>query len=149
VDFQRLEKDKGDAMPAVDGIPLNRYWLIPSARRPKLYFSHPALTAAEIAQGTQSVWDDFYSASAIWDRAKGSVTSLKARVAFFLISKLYRQMYANTGIATDSARRKSANRWARLIAKAVRKLFHAKPMPDLKIPGEPAEQAFSPLRVLG
>ena len=29
---------------------------------------------------------------------------MRARLAFVLISKLYRQMYANTGIATDSAR---------------------------------------------
>ena len=36
--------------------------------------------------------------------------------AFVLISKLYRQMDANTGITTDSARVSRANRWARLIA---------------------------------
>jgi hypothetical protein len=84
VDFQRWEKDQGEAMPKVDGVPLNRYWLIPNARRPKLYFSHPALTAGEIASGTQSVWDDFYSNAAIWKRAN-CVKSLKARVAFFLI----------------------------------------------------------------
>ena len=32
------------------------------------------------------------------------MTILKGRLAFVLISKIYRQMYANTGIATDSAR---------------------------------------------
>lgn len=148
VDFQRWEKEKGADMPVVDGIPLNRYWLIPHARRPKLYFSHPALSAQEINQGTQSVWDDFYSNAAIWKRAS-CVKSIKARVAFFLISKLYRQMYANTGIATDSARRKSANRWARLMAKAVRKLFHGKPMPNLQVPGAPPQlEALNPLRVI-
>ncbi len=148
VDFQRWEKDQGEAMPRVEGIPLNRYWLIPLAQRPKLYFSHPALSAGEIASGTQSVWDDFYSSAAIWKRAN-CVKSLKARLAFFLISKLYRQMYANTGIATDSARRKSANRWARLIAKSVAKLFHGKPMPDLKVPGGGQLEVLSPLRVIG
>jgi radical SAM superfamily enzyme YgiQ (UPF0313 family) len=147
VDFQRWEKDQGESMPTVEGVPLNRYWLIPSAKRPKLYFSHPALTLGQIASGTQSVWDDFYSSKAIWSRAN-CVKSLKARLAFFLISKLYRQMYANTGIATDSARRKSANRWARIMAKAVRKLFHGKPMPELQVPGEKLE-VLSPLRVLG
>ena len=34
-------------------------------------------------------------------------------MAFVLISKLYRQMYANTGIATDSARVSRAEKWAR------------------------------------
>jgi hypothetical protein len=38
------------------------------------------------------------------DARPPSCVSLKARIAFLLISKLYRQMYANTGIATDSAR---------------------------------------------
>ena len=51
-----------------------------------------------------------------------------------LISKLYRQMYANTGIATDSARESRAARWARWIAKPCRRLFAAPPMPDLQVP---------------
>jgi radical SAM superfamily enzyme YgiQ (UPF0313 family) len=134
VDFQRWEKEKGADMPVVDGIPLSRYWLIPALRRPKLYSDHPTMSMDEIRLRTQGVWDDFYSNREIWKRAD-CVKSLKARLAFFLISKLYRQMYANTGIATDSARRKSAGVWARLIAKTVRRLFMAKPMPDLAVPG--------------
>jgi hypothetical protein len=62
------------------------------------------------------------------------VTSLRARVAFVLISKLYRQMYANTGIATDSARVARSARWARWMGRACRRLFLAPPMPDLVIP---------------
>ena len=62
------------------------------------------------------------------------VKSVKARVAFVLISKLYRQMYANTGIATDSARRKTSNRWARWLAKPCQRLFKGKPMPELSAP---------------
>jgi hypothetical protein len=103
------------------------------------------MTSEEIRLGTQAVWDDFYSNSEVWKRAH-CVKSMKARVAFFLISKLYRQMYANTGIATDSARRKSSNRWARLISKAVRRLFMAKPMPGLEMPGP--ELAPSPFQVV-
>jgi hypothetical protein len=57
----------------------------------------------------------------IWERAH-CVESLKARLAFVLISKLYRQMYANTGIATDNARGRSAH-WMRWIAKPCRRLF--------------------------
>ena len=51
-----------------------------------------------------------------------------------LISKLYRQMYANTGIATDSARVNRSARWARMIATPCRRLFSAPPMPDLQVP---------------
>jgi len=47
---------------------------------------------------------------------------------------LYRQMYANTGIATDSARVNRANRWARLIARPCRLLFTARPLPGLQLP---------------
>ena len=60
--------------------------------------------------------------------------SFKSRVAFMLISKLYRQMYANTGIATDSARINRSATWARMIAKPCQKLFAGKPMPELQVP---------------
>jgi hypothetical protein len=79
------------------------------------------------------VWDDFYSITKIWERSN-CVKSLKARMAFVLISKLYRQMYANTGIATDSARVSRAEKWARLLAEPTRRLFSAKPMPELQVP---------------
>jgi hypothetical protein len=92
------------------------------------------MSSDEMRARTQGVWDAFYSLKAIWKRA--SVTpNLRARLAFVFVSKLYRQMYANTGIATDSARRKKANSWARLIAIPCQKLFHATPMPDLRVPG--------------
>ena len=50
------------------------------------------------------------------------------------LSKLYRQMYAGTGISTDSARRKKSKRWARWTARQCKKLFQAKPMPELQSP---------------
>jgi hypothetical protein len=81
------------------------------------------------------VWDRFYSLDAIWQRST-CVSSIRARLAFVLISKLYRQMYANTGIATDSARHARSARRARLLARAARRLFVAKPMPDLDLPGD-------------
>ncbi|MBL8219813.1 MAG: radical SAM protein, partial [Bryobacterales bacterium] len=133
VDFQRWEREQGDGIGKVEGVPLNRYWLIPGHLRPKLYTPHPTMSPDEIRMRTQRVWDDFYSLKAIWARAD-CVKSFKSRLAFVLISKLYRQMYANTGIATDSARRKSANRWARWIAKPCRLLFQGKPMPELNVP---------------
>ena len=44
-------------------------------------------------------------------------------------------MYADSGIASDSARIKSSNRWARLLSKPCQMLFAGKPMPDLEVPG--------------
>ena len=43
--------------------------------------------------------------SAVWRRAD-CTPNLRARLAFVFVSKLYRQMYASTGITTDSARRR-------------------------------------------
>ena len=143
VDFLKWEKEQGDGIEKVDGVPLNRYWLLPGHRRPKLYAPHPTMSAEEIRARTQKVWDKFYSFGAIWQRA-GCVKSWKARLGFVFVSKLYRQMYANTGIATDSARRKSSNRWARWLAKPCRTFFVGKLMPDLQVPGARIPQAAIP-----
>jgi tRNA A37 methylthiotransferase MiaB len=132
VDFNKWEKEAGD-VAKVDGVPLTRYWLIPASKRPRIYSPHPHMSAEEIRTRTQGVWDRFYELDAIWQRSN-CVKSLRARLAFVLISKLYRQMYANTGIATDSARVARSVKRARLLARAARRLFIAKPMPDLAMP---------------
>ena len=144
VDFDRWEKSANGQPERIDGIPITRYWLIPGHRRPKLYMSHPSLTGEEIRIRTQRVWDSYYRLSEIWKRAT-CVKSLKARLAFVFISKLYRQMYANTGIATDSARRKTANRWARWTGHICLRLFQGRPMPDLQIPRMP-ERSLTNIR---
>jgi hypothetical protein len=43
-------------------------------------------------------------------------------------------MYANTGIATDSARHARSARIARWMAGPCRRLFAAAPMPHLQVP---------------
>jgi radical SAM superfamily enzyme YgiQ (UPF0313 family) len=127
VDFQAWEKSLGPDAPSIVGIPITRHWLIPQAHRPKVYMPHPVMSPDEIRTRTQAVWDQFYSLRRIWTRSRCTPT-LRARLAFVLLSKLYRQMYANTGIATDSARVSRANRWARLIARPCRRLFVARPL---------------------
>jgi radical SAM superfamily enzyme YgiQ (UPF0313 family) len=128
VDFDAWEKTLGGDAARIAGIPITRHWLIPQAHRPKVYTPHPVMSPDEIRARTQAVWDKFYSLGRIWERSRCTPT-LRSRLAFVLISKLYRQMYANTGIATDSARVNRANRWARLIAKPCRRLFVARPLP--------------------
>jgi tRNA A37 methylthiotransferase MiaB len=132
LDFQAWEKSMGADPPQVNGIPVTRHWLIPQDQRPKVYIEHPTMSPDQIRQFTQSVWDRYYSFRSIWQRAN-IVTSLKSRLAFVLISKIYRQMYANTGIATDSARVQTSARRARLMAIPCRRLFAGKPMPELQI----------------
>jgi radical SAM superfamily enzyme YgiQ (UPF0313 family) len=132
VDFNRWEKSM-DTPIQIGGVPITRRWLIPQALRPKTYWSHPTMSAEEVRSHTQGVWDTFYSLKSIWLRSR-FIKSLRARLAFVLISKIYRQMYADTGIATDSARVSRSAQWARLLAKPCQRLFAGPVMPDLKVP---------------
>ncbi|MGE0451123.1 MAG: radical SAM protein [Vicinamibacterales bacterium] len=143
IDFEKWAARPESKAVTVEGVPVTTHWLIPPAKRPKLYTPHPAMTIDEIRMRTQQVWDTYYSWTAIWRRAQ-IVRSVKSRLAFVLISKLYRQMYANTGIATDSARHARSARWARIIAGACRRLFVARPMPELRVPVVPAAELEPP-----
>ncbi len=142
VDFEKWEKAQGPEPQIVDGTPITRYWLIPHHRRPKMFMPHPSMSSRELRERTQKVWDNFYSLSAIWNRSR-CTPHLRARLAFLLVSKLYRQMYANTGISTDSARRSRATSWARLIARRTLPLFKGKLMPNLEAPAA-LERTCSP-----
>jgi len=132
IDFGRWERETPD-VPVIDGVPLTRYWLIPPERRPRVYSPHPVLTADELRTHTQAVWDRFYDLNLVWQRSR-FLKSVRARLAFVLISKLYRQMDANTGIAADSARIQRAALWARWLARSARLLFASDPMPELREP---------------
>ncbi len=133
VDFQRWEKAMQDDPVRIAGVPLTRYWLIPQAFKTKVYMSHPRMSAEEIRRRTQLVWDRYYTLPLVWRRSR-CIKSLRGRLGFMLISKLYRQMFGNTGIATDSARVNRSSTWARWLAKPCRRLFHAAPMPHLQVP---------------
>lgn len=133
VDFERWEKAMGDSAKGTDGIPLTRHWLVPPGRRHQLYSPHPVMSADEIRRSTQSVWDRFYSMDMIWKRSS-FLKALRSRLTFVLISKIYRQMYADTGMATDSARGERSRRWAGWLAKPCRYLFSSRPMPELQVP---------------
>jgi radical SAM superfamily enzyme YgiQ (UPF0313 family) len=133
VDFAKWEKMMEGDLERIGGVPLTRRWLIPQLLRPKMYWPHPVMSGEEIRRRTQAVWDRFYSLKFIWKRSS-FIKSARNRLAFVLISKLYRQMYANTGMATDSARAARSRRWARWLAKPCRYLFSGQPMPQLQVP---------------
>jgi radical SAM family protein len=133
IDFDNWAAAEGREATTVDGVSITRHWLIPEARRPKVYTPHPTLSPEDIRVHTQGAWDRFYSWPNVWRRS-GVVESLRARLAFVLVSKLYRQMYANTGIATDSARVIRSTRWAKWLGIACRRLFLGAPMPNLLVP---------------
>src|SRR6266576_2892209 len=101
VDFMKWEKQMEAKPVQIGGIPITRRWLIPQHLRPKLYWPHPQMSGEEIRARTQAVWDKFYSLGYIWKRSS-FIEKLHNRLTFVLISKIYRQMYADSGIATDS-----------------------------------------------
>ena len=97
------------------------------------------MSREDVRLGTLYAWQDFYSFAPIWSRAKVCTVKLRSRLMFVMISKLFLQMYAQTGMATDSARKSRANGWARWWAKRALPLFKAQPLPELQIPAmEPA-----------
>jgi len=148
VDFTRWEKTQEESPTLVAGVPITRYWLIPTEVRPKMFTPHPTMSSDEIRERTQKVWDKFYNWTSIWERS-ACVPNLRARMAFVFLSKLYRQMYAGTGISTDSARRKKSKQWARWTARQCKRLFQAKPMPGLETPKwELAHSAPNPFVVI-
>ena len=106
-----------------------------------MFWPHPVMSAEEIRSRTQGVWDHFYSLQQIWRRSR-FIKTLSNRLAFVLISKIYRQMYADTGIATDSARMARSNQWVRWLAPVCRRLFSAPPMPELRVPQAPLALAL-------
>jgi len=133
LDFEKWANESQNQETLVDGVSVTQHWLIPQHKRPKLYTAHPTMEIEEIRTRTQGAWDQFYSWGRIWDRSR-VVETFKYRIVFVLISKLYRQMYANTGIATDSARVARSARYARWIGTAIRGVFLGAPMPDLAVP---------------
>lgn len=149
VDFGRWEREQAENPMMVGDIPITRYWLIPSSIRPKMFTPHPLMSSSEISSRTQKVWDRFYEWGPVWKRSNCTPT-FRSRVAFILLSKLYRQMYAGTGISTDSARRRKAKTWARWIARQTRKVFRSAPMPELSYPAwEPRPVRLTQLTTSG
>jgi len=133
LDFEKWAKSQENP-ETIDGVPVTTHWLIPEHKRPKIFSLHPTMSAEQIRVHTQNVWDQFYSWRRIWNRSGLAVTSVKSRVAFVLVSKLYRQMYANTGIATDSARINRSAKRAQFLGRMARRLFMGRPMPELQMP---------------
>jgi hypothetical protein len=133
LDFEKWERETGDAMPMVDGVPVSRHWLIPQAKRPKLLTPHPVMSGEEIRQGTQGVWNNFYSLRASWKRSD-ILKAFRNRVAFVVASKVMLHAFGNTGLSTDSARASRSTKWGGMGFSLLQKMFSAKPMPNLQVP---------------
>ena len=136
LDFEQWERDERDSMAMVDGVPVSRHWLIPQGKRPKLLTPHPVMSGEQIRQGTQNVWNDFYSLQASWKRSS-ILKSLRNRIAFVVASKVMLQAFGNTGLSTDSARASRATKLGGIGFSLLQKMFAASPMPELTVPVTP------------
>jgi len=133
LDFEKWEREQGDNMLMVDGVPVSRHWLIPQAKRPKLLTPHPVMSGEEIRLGTQGVWNNFYSLRASWKRSN-ILKAYRNRLAFVVASKVMLHAFGNTGLSTDSARASRATQLGGVGFSLLQKMFAAKPMPDLQVP---------------
>ena len=137
-----------DSIPKVNGVPITRRWLIPKAQRLSAYAGNGFLTQEELRLRTQGVWDSFYSLRAIWRRSRKFTGDIRGRLVFVLISKVYRQMYADTGLATDSARVAWTKKYTKYLAQVCARFFKGKPMPELQVPQLHPQQGSEPLQVI-
>lgn len=124
VDFGRWKKNQSKIPKMARDVPITRYWLIPVEIRPKMFTPRSTMSADEIRDRTQKVWDRFYGCGPVWQRS-ACMPTFRARLAFIFLSKLYRQMYAGTGISTDCTRRKKAKKWTRFLARQCKMQFQA------------------------
>ena len=90
VDFVRWQKEQSVAPTMIADVPIPCYWLISIEVRPKMFTPHPSMSSDEIRDRTQRVWDRFYGWKAIWRRS-ACIPTLRARIAFVFLSKLYRR----------------------------------------------------------
>ena len=136
IDFEKWEQEQGDDIEKVDGIPVSRHWLIPQENRPKLLTPHPVMSGEEIRQGTQQVWNSFYSLRASWQRSS-MLKAIRNRLIFVVASKVMLQAFGNTGLSTDSARSSRATKLGGIGFSLLQKMFAASPMPELQVPETP------------
>jgi hypothetical protein len=94
------------------------------------------MSGEQIREGTQNVWNNFYSLKASWQRS-GMLKALRNRVAFVVASKVMLQAFGNTGLSTDSARASRATKLGGVGFSLLQKIFAARPMPDLLVPVAP------------
>jgi hypothetical protein len=86
------------------------------------------MSGEQIRQGTQKVWNDFYSLTASWHRS-GILKAFRNRIAFVVASKVMLHAFGNTGLSTDSARASRASKLGGVGFSLLQKMFSAPPMP--------------------
>ena len=117
-------------------MPITRYWLIPPDARPKMFMPHPTMSSEEMRARTQGVWDRFYSLPHIWKRSRLHAQSPGAAGVHVHLQAVPADVCEHRN--RDGQRpEKPGQPVGALLAKPCRKLFAAKPMPELQAPERP------------
>ena len=105
VDFAKWEKEPSARVSRSTAMPLVALLADPADRAAEdLHAASGDVGGRDPRRRTQATWDGSTACRSIWQRSGVREVAHGARWRSCCISKLYRQMYANTGIATDSAR---------------------------------------------
>jgi hypothetical protein len=133
VDFGKWEKD-GSSAVTVGGVPLSRYWLIPSASGPRSTYRTRRCRWTTSAAGRRDV------GRLRWPAALGAlVVRDVAQVAAGVRAALEALSTDVPAPASRPTARESSDRPAVPACwPGSRGLFVAKPIPDLRVPGRPA-----------
>jgi radical SAM superfamily enzyme YgiQ (UPF0313 family) len=119
VDWQNLLKDKLPIKLTEDS---QQYWL--KEKRTSPLFRHPTLPPEDIEGALHSLWNGFYSAPQILKRAKSMGFKKPMHyLAYFFASKVYKKVYWEHGVASDSARTIQGNWTTKLLGECALRLM--------------------------
>ena len=148
VDFERWEKSLGEHPPASGRDPDNALLAYPAGQKAEdVYAASDHEFGGHASQNPRCLGQLLQPACNL--ETFGLYANTAGSPGIPLHLEAVPPDVCDTGIATDSARRERANLWARRIAKVTRRLFQAKPMPDLQVPRRvPNTRTADPLQVL-
>ena len=144
VDFDRWEKEQAVAPEMVGDIPITRYWLIPTAIRPKMFTPHPSMSSGEIASARKRS-----GIASTTGPPSGSAQPAPQPFAPESPSCSSRSSTARCTPAPASrptARAARSRRVGPLDREQCRKLFAANPMPELQSPAWDSAQSPGGIR---
>jgi radical SAM superfamily enzyme YgiQ (UPF0313 family) len=119
VDWSNLLKDKL-AIKLAPG--MEQYWLL--EKKAGRLCHHPHLQTEEIEEAIKLLWNGFYSTPQILKRAKKmGLRKLAHVLPYFLVSKIYKKIYYEHGLAADSVRTTEGTWITKLLGEGALRLF--------------------------
>jgi radical SAM superfamily enzyme YgiQ (UPF0313 family) len=123
VDWSNMLKGK---LPIKMEQGMEQYWL--TDKKPATLCQHPHLTQEEIKDALRSLWNGFYSTPQILKRARVMGFRKPQHIfGYFVASKMYKKVYYEHGIASDSARTIQGNWVTKMLGECALKVMKKPP----------------------